>query len=278
MPINPYYIKKQAGFYEQEANELSPLSIYKPTIEGIIILCEHYANKYRIHLECIDLRDQAEAGDDAYLFFEYLRDNPSLLDVDECQGKELVLRDGQHHTIPVLVKKEAGEHHIIVFDSTSGPCIKGYFKMAALFPDSQFHLNDGTRQSDACSCITDAICILKEALQIEALIPLIQSRNIPEHSAFIPGRFVTAPKPDNFHVFRMPEALLLTAQISSYIDKAEANQDMIIRGDQSLRHYRSHFAMDVVLLKNGSSIHTNINGYLYVKSLYPNRLKALCHS
>lgn len=267
MPNNPYYLKKHAGFYEQQKDEQSPLSIYQPTPEGVMILCEHYADKYRIHLACIDLRDQVAAGDNAYLFFKHLRDNPSLLDVDEGQGKGLLLSYGQHHVIPVLVKKEAGNHHIIVFDSSSGPRIKGYFMMAALFPQSQFHLNDGTRQSDEGSCITDAICILKEALQIETLIPLIQSRDIPDHAAFTPGRYFTVPRPDNFHVFRMPEKLLLTAQISAYLDKAEANQDMIIRGGQSLRHYRAHFAMDVILKKNESLIHTNINGYLYVKSL-----------
>lgn len=267
MPNNPYYLKKQAGFYEQKKDTLNPLFIYQPTPEGVIVLCEHYANKYSIDLRCIDLRGQIETGDNAFFFFQHLRDNPHLLDIDEGQARGLLLSHGQHHAIPVLVKKENGHHHMIVFDSSSGPRIKGYFKMASLFPHSQFHLNNGTRQSDEGSCITDAVCILKEALQIETLIPIIQSRAIPDHPAFTPSRFMTIPKPDNFYVFKMPEALLLTAQISAYLEKAEANQDIIIRGGQSLGYYRSIFSMDVILLKNKDTIRTNINGYLYVKSL-----------
>jgi hypothetical protein len=144
----------------------------------------------------------------------------------------------QHHAIPVLICRQQNETHMIVFDSSSGSRIKGYFNMAVLFPNAHFYLNAGTRQSDEGSCMTDAICILKEALQIENLISLIQSKNIAEHRAFQPTLFKSLPKPNNFKLFRMPEQLLVTAQLSKYVSDAGADLNTVLRGGKTLGYYR----------------------------------------
>jgi|GEM_PF-6479980 len=262
-----YYIEKKAGFYRpNKEDELKDIFYYQPTPEGVMVLCEHYSKKYQVDLECVDLRDQVERADNAYCFFKYLQENATLLDVKDGQSKGLLLSHGQYHAIPVLVRRDNGHHHIIVFDSSSGARIKGYFKMASLFPASKFYLNAGTRQADEGSCITDAICILKEALQMPGIIDDIEDGNIPEHDALKPNRFCNTT-PDNFYIFSMPVRLLLTAQTSKYVNDTNADQDSIIRGGQSLKHYRELFSMDVILSKNEDITPTKINGYLYVKSL-----------
>lgn len=265
MPSNLYYTKKQAGFYERTEGEITPLFIYQPTPLGVMALCQHYAEKYAIDLSCVDLRDEVLAGDNALDLFRALEAMPSRLALNDGMPKGLILSHGEHHAIPVLLCQKDEQQHMIILDSSSGARIKGFFNIAALFPQHHVHLNHGTRQSDGSSCITDAICILKEALQVDNLIDLVEANDIPEHPAFRPGRFFSIPKPDNFHVFTMPEKLLLTAQVSAYLEAAD--QDTIIRGGQSLRYYREQFAMHVTLLKNNEEISTQINGYLYVKSL-----------
>jgi hypothetical protein len=268
---NPLYIRKSTNFrFTNEDITIEP-SIFQPTPDGIDALCHHYREKYSIDLLSIDLRGKIVSGDNALHFFNYLRDNQAeLLNLDEGQARGLVLNHGQHHAIPVLICKKENEKHMVVFDSSSGSRINGYFNMADLFPDTQFYLNAGTRQSDEGSCMTDAICILKEALQIENLISLIQSKNIAEHRAFNPTLFKTLKieekrKPANFKLFRMPEQLLVTAQSSKYISDAEADLDMVLRGGQTLRYYRETYTMQVSLAKNEQSTPTNISSYLYLK-------------
>ena len=62
---------------------------------------------------------------------------------------------------------------------------------------------------------------------IEDIIDLIQSKKITQHPSFDEGRFFSTPKPDHFTLFKMPEKLLLTAQISKYLIQAEADVSVI---------------------------------------------------
>lgn len=271
MPLpNPYYIRKQAGLYElQNTRELTPLFIYQPTPAGITALCQHYNQKYKINLYHIDFQTLVESGDNARHFFSFLQQNFSLSAISEGQTTGLILSHGQHHAIPILINKyfDSNRPSMIIFDSSSGSRIKGYYKIANLFPEFDVYLNDGTRQSDGLSCITDAVCILKEALQIKNLLALIRPKVIPEHPAFKKTQFFNEDKPENFNVFNMPEQLLLTAQVSSYVSNAQADLTTILRGGKTLHSYREQFRMEVILLKNGERDFKTINGYLFTKSL-----------
>ncbi len=265
---NPFYIRKKAAFLIKNDDVNIETFIYQPTPMGVDLLCQHYNKKYEIDLRAINLMSHVEDPTDCSKFFSYLQRNPSLLDVNEGQARGLVLGHGQFHTIPVLVCKKDNVQHLVVFDSNSGCRVKGYFGIASLFPEAQVHLNSGTRQADDGSCITDAICILKEALQIENLVELIISKRITEPAAFKPGRFFkgTLSAPANLHLFKMPERLLVTAQISKYVTEAEADLSVIVRGEHTLGHYRDTYVMQVSLSKADKIIDTGINSYLYRKA------------
>lgn len=262
------YVKKNTGFLLKRDDTLTPTFIYQPTPEGVAELCAHYSQKYSIDLRCIDLREQVESGDNIYKFFDYLRRTPSLLETTEGQMTGFILSHGQHHVVPLLIAKIEGISYMVSFDSTSGSRIKGYFGIADLFPSTQFYLNKGTRQADEGSCMTDAICVLKEALLIPDIIDLIRSKPVTHDPAFEPGRFFSKPKPEHFHLFTMPEELLLTAQRSRYLN--EANTNVILRGGRSLQEYRDNFLLPVILLNvpmdSSERPVTPINGYLYLKA------------
>lgn len=261
-----YYIEKRTGFYLKSEEELVPTSIFQPTPAGIKKLCQHYSRKYSIDLACVDLRDYVAQGDNLRYFFEHLRTSHFLLDLEEGQSRGLILSHGQFHVIPLMITKRNDTQYMFVFDSSSGARIKGYFGIANIFGDFQFCLNSGTRQADEGSCMTDAICILKEALMIPDLLELIQSKQIIEHEAFRTGKFFSCQKPANFLLFKMPEQLLLTAQRTIYLEQANADLSVILRGGRSLQEYRDDFLLPVVLKKNEERATTPINGYLYLKS------------
>lgn len=261
-----YYVEKNTGFYLKCGDEFVSTSIFQPTPAGVKMLCQHYSQKYGIDLQCIDLREYVISGDNISYFFEYLRTTPALLEVAEGQAKGLILSHGQYHVIPLVITKKNDIKYMFVFDSSSGSRIKGYFRLANMFSDFQFYLNSGTRQADEGSCMTDAICVLKEALMIPELVELIKSKQITEHTAFSAGKFFTCPKPDSFFLFKMPEKLLLTAQITRYLEQAQADLSVILRGGRSLQEYRDDFLLPVVLKKNEERSITPINGYLYRKS------------
>ncbi len=265
----PYYIKKQAGFFEEaHSGELNQLFIYQPTPEGIEVLCQHYSEKYKIKLQCIDCRNEFKTLDDVYSYFFYLQSNPEVLQLEEGEKKGLIFSHGQNHAVPVVICKKDGVQSMIVLDSSVGNSIKGYYRMAALFPEFNFYVNQGTRQSDGLSCITDAVCILKEALQIEELVSLVDSKKLrADDLAYQPNRFFSGTRPERFNAFKMPEQLLVTAQVSRYLEQAGADDTVMLRGKETLAHYRERFRMSVVLLKDRARNRVDINGYLFVKSI-----------
>jgi hypothetical protein len=263
MKDNPFYTEKHTGFLLKQGEEFEPAVIYQPTPEGVAELCAHYSEKYSIDLKCIDLRLKVDVGDNAFLFFKYLQSNPSLMNIEEGCVRGLILSYSQYHVIPVLLTKIDGIQSMVLFDSTSGPRTKGYFRIANLFPEFQVYLNSGTRQADEGSCMTDAICVLKEALMVPDLMALIQSKEVIDSPDLEPARFfVSLPKPEHFHLFKMPERLLLTAQRSQYLVQAGADVNIIIRGGKSLKSYRDDFVLNV--MKDGEW--SCINGYLYLKA------------
>lgn len=139
--------------------------------------------------------------------------------------------------------------------------IKGYFNIASLFKNYFFYLNEGTRQADSTSCITDSICILKEALQLKEILILIKSKTYDTHPAFLPTRFFSRPRPPNFQLFKMPEQFLITAQRPNYVEGSDLT--VILRGGKSLKQYRELYKIKI--LKGETETVLDINSYLFIK-------------
>jgi hypothetical protein len=263
------------------------ITIYQPTTEGAMILCHHYRSKYNINLQCVDLRGRIHNPENALDFFSYLHDNPELLTVSDGKPRGLLLMHGCHHAIPVLLWEHDEMRHMVVFDSSSGSHIKGYFKIANLFDDHRtlFYLNHGTRQSDGASCITDGICILKEALMIEDLMSLINNKIVAEHPCFEPYKgpegytplnLAVTKKPDHFRLFYMPEQLLITAQRPTYLTESCADLSVVLRCGKTLGEYRDHYSSTVTLSKEDGDATYNLNSYLFFKGEeFRNNLNAI---
>ncbi len=259
-----HYTHKASG-YSKEINGvfISPM-VYQPTPKGVKTLCAHYSAKYSIDLRSIDLREEIPDYTDIFLLFRYLADNPSLLDVEEGHSRGLILSHGTMHAIPLFITKRGGTHSVVCFDSLSGPSVKAYYKMADVLRGYTLYLNEGTRQADLTSCITDGICILKEALLIDNLMCLLNERVYTTHPAFAHTRFFNKNPPANFKLFKMPAQLLVTAQLPSYV--RDADSDVVLRGGKTLKEYRSQFCITFSLFKGEDVTVKDINSYLYIKS------------
>ena len=274
MPHHPYYIEKK--YTHEFSFGTVNIPICQPTTNGVLILCQHYSEKYDIDLQCIDLIGKISNPENIFDFFSYLNIDQNLITLSNGKTRGLILMHGTHHAIPVLIHQRDEVRHILVFDSSSGSRVQGYFRSANLFSDAQtlFYLNSGTRQSDGDSCITDAICILKEALLITDLIALIENKIIQEHATlspyqgppgYKPLQLAGKIKPAHFRLFHMPEQLLLTAQRPLYVKEANADLSVILRGGRSLGDFREHYKVKFTLSNDEQDETYDINSFLFLK-------------
>lgn len=271
MDSNPYYIEKLAGFKKRFNNAVLEPLIFQPTPSGVEHLCAHYSKKYPIDLRCYNLTYLHDHPENLYHSFSCLKES-NLLELEEESERGLVFSHGQFHAIAVYICNVSTKKSMIVFYSSAGGREAGYFKIAKLFPEYDFYVNEGSRQSDEGSCITDSICILKEALQVNDLVSLVSHTRKESAYCINYKPFIFKERqPDNLHVFKMPEQLLLTAQRSDFVRACNADLGVEIRGGQTLGHYRSQFAMNVSFfnsnqLSSPPSDEKSINSYLFVKS------------
>ena len=285
MPQHPYY--NEITYAHKIKLGTINITVYQPTPDGAMILCDRYRSKYSINLQCVDLRGNIRNPENIIDYFSYLHAHPELLDVSDGKPRGLLLTHGSHHAIPILLCERYGMRHIVVFDSSSGSRIKGYFKPANSFDDHRtlFYLNHGTRQSDGYSCITDGICILKEALMIDELIGVIHNKIVAEHPSLAPYKgpegytplnIAFTKKPDHFRLFYMPEQLLVTAQRPTYLTESGADLSAMLRGGKTLGEYRDHYSSTVTLSKEDGDAAYNLNSYLFFKGEeFRNNLNAI---
>jgi len=204
METEDLYIKKPSGFtYEVDDTEITPY-IYQPTPQGVHVLCEHYSKKYQIDLRCLSLEGMTDDPENCLNLLKYFHTLSYISDLPHNSLTGIILSNSQYHVLPLLVSKSEEDIKIVVFDSTSEERIRKYFSIANLFSDATFYLNAGTRQVDASSCMTDAVCILKEAMQLETLFSLIDNkRNVTDPNLKAKGTsfFHMPASPVNFRLF-----------------------------------------------------------------------------
>lgn len=259
------YIEKQSGCSYNTNNHIENISVFQPTPEGVNLLCEYYSSKYAISLEIFEV-EPVTLNQDQASFKQFSRSDV-LQKINEGEKRGFILSNQQYHAIPVLVSKQNKVLNVYIFDSTSGVHIESFYEIAELFPDSNVYLNRGTRQADKLSCITDAICILKDALRIANLEQLINSKIIEYSVTFNRSSRLKRPstlRPNNFFVFKMPEPLLKTAQRSDYLRQAEADFNAAVQSKKhpTLKEFHAAYSKKS-LINNELRI---INSYLFFKS------------
>ena len=267
------YIEKPSGYKVTiQDHQIEPM-IYQPTYEGMVLLSEKYNEKYEIDIRIVN---EVDFGDHEPTALKRIRRFKNNADIDTIIESEktvgIILMHGENHAIPILFSREEDKKYMIIFDSSSGARIPGHYPIGNDFPDFQVMINLGTRQADGTSCITDAICILKDALRMEGLGSYLMQTKAVEDDAKkdetreAPRLFFATSKPDNFTVFRMPEELLKTAQREDFIEKSEADRKkMITKSNDTLDQKRYKDRATVAF--NGKPFEpTGINRYLHEKS------------
>lgn len=275
---NKYYVVKPSTYtITIDGFKVEP-QIIQPTPKGARILAEHYNAKYKINMSILDHGETSIAGDKLLPRFELFHNQtlPSLLPLKDDLPVGVLLMHGSHHAVPIILSKENGKNYMMIFDTNAGPRKRGYYPIANLFPDFTILLNNGTRQADNGSCVTDGISILKDALRMKNLGSYLFAEkliSIDESEKHISPRgrprqfFGTPLKQENFSIFMMPEELLKSAQISKYVTHAKADMEKVVtKNNQTLSERR---ARDTVTVSFNSKplVDVGINGYLYKKSL-----------
>ncbi len=265
------YIPKKIGCEQISNDTPKDIIAYQPTPEGVDILCDYYCKKYNITLQTYEVK--AVHHNQERASFEELSKSRLIKEITNGEKIGVILSNEQNHAIPVLLFKKNDRLHLYIFDSTSGPYISSYYDIARIFSDAKVYLNNGTRQADKVSCITDAICVLKDALRINNLNELIELKiaNEPCALAHPSSRIkkLYKLKPANFSLFNMPEQLLKTAQRSTYLELSGADLETVInpKKNSSLRAFReSHSIKAQVTDSRARTQIASINNYLFFKS------------
>lgn len=262
------FIEKPSGFKEKVNDVFVEPVMYQPTPKGVAELCKHYNTKYNIDMQILEIQ---HSNNRELKRFETLNES-ELLNISEGKSRGVILLQEQNHAVPVIITKQDNKLMIFIFDSTSGGCTKAYYNVANLFPNALVYLNSGTRQADSSSCITDAICIVKDALRIKNLAQLIQSKTVKENFSSSPTasklKINRITKPNNFSLFQMPEQLLKTAQRSLYLEHADKNMVITPKKNRTLDYYRNKYTLQVSLTKDldANLPSSTINTYLFNKS------------
>ncbi len=234
--VDDYLVEKPCGFQTVVDGNIIQPQITQPYASGAEIIAKHYFNKYGVQIVIVDHSKIVENGDNLLKRFQaFCTDTLPHYSLNNNSAIGFVLMHDTNHAVPVLISCENDKNYMVVFDSTSGPRRKGYIAIANLVPHFKVLLNDGTRQADNGSCVTDALSILKDALRITQLATNIEAHKSVSIDTLTPSperqnSFAAARlNQPNLGLFNMPEPLLKTAQISNYVIKADANLDTVIR-------------------------------------------------
>lgn len=169
-----HYLARETNYQLAAEGEYVRPTIYQPTPEGMEILVEEFRERTGLDLRVHDLgesRDRKRSLTENFKSFRKFIANDIRLEEGSRVG--VVLMQGQNHAIPVLLAMEKGRRYLFVFDSTSGGYQHEYRDVAKDYGDFRVMLNNGTRQADTQSCITDAYEVLTRALKLPDTCQLV---------------------------------------------------------------------------------------------------------
>jgi hypothetical protein len=260
-------------------------AICQPTPAGLSLLVEDFVARTNHDLRTVDQQQDDGPVPTMIDRFKTFSAQAAAIPFDPLRPVGVILTHGQHHACPVLFMRKDQTNYVLIFDSTSGSMKKAYRKVGTFFPDCQVMLNDGTRQSDSQSCITDAYEILTRAFTIDDLIGKVEARVIDERAASsstaasVRASRFSAPEVDNFRLFRMPEELCFTAQRTAFVTQtSKAEMQMPIRDrDGRLTTLKDMMRLQkTVAIGNQSEKWIGINSYLHDVSVeHRERIKQL---
>ncbi len=206
----------------------------------------------------------------------------------------VILMDEQRHAIPVILatcnggrfdtpegRNARSKRLVIILDSTAGSSVGMYRKLASQHPDLDVWLNEGSRQVDAYSCITDAIEVACQASDDPTVVAQVRTREISaDERVHLPNsrlrlkRSQADAQDSQLHRFNLPESLAISAQSRSFLNNPAIRQDhpiMVNADATTLRHHlqasqdvarRQYFNSD----SSANQLFTALNCYLYTAS------------
>ncbi len=261
--------------------------IYAPTAAGLQVIAKKYKKLYHVEIQVFDssqhtLNEKEIRGDNILDRFKCFQNNFDFSQLQKIDRLGIILVHGHHHAVPVFLSREDNHIYMIIFDSTSGSRKKGYWKVAGLFPEFIFLLNNGTRQSDTGSCFTDAMYTLKDALnnqKITGSVLLQQEQGGLEDSAAEPEvssseaerrskiRFSQLVKPNNFSLFTLPTYLLKTSQRSEFVMECNPDMNEVVHSSSgtTLEQHRQRHRIRVTFLSK--QLEGNACTFLHKKAL-----------
>jgi hypothetical protein len=262
LPEHPEFYVEKFFFEAIEDGKMIRVPTYQPTVKGLEVLAKHYNAKHGIDIHILDqseIENKSFGGHFQHLK-RFLDEHSEEFEKKIGDNKQIgiVMACGTQHAIPLMISKDAANNKMmIIFDSVLHNGGREYYE-ASMLLDYKFNLllNAGTRQRDEYSCITDSIAILTDALQEENLAQYLLDHKIPkEESKKLPSKLKSdhwyhyydgikerygysddvidkiiwrTQRQKDVRFFHMPEKLLKTAQLETFVADSEPDMGAII--------------------------------------------------
>jgi hypothetical protein len=181
-PSDNHYQELKSGYVVNIDNyQIEPI-LFQPTPTGLETIAQHYNKKYGINIAIVNDPQQGPSTITKHFknFYPYHEEHLRSV-LRERSPIGIILTNGQKHAIPIILSQEGDKKYMIIMDSTIGDRKRSYYTAANKFPEYTILLGKGARQVDSQSCLTDAICVLKDGLRINNLgSRILRDKLVPE--------------------------------------------------------------------------------------------------
>lgn len=208
-----------------------------PKIAGSGLIADYYSIKYGCNIE-FALKSAFFYETDSYNLAKYFL-TPTFTDIRKTPGnyrKAFLWGMDGTHAIPVIYIKEGDQEGILVANSLgTTPNTKKMANDIKINTKIDVYTLAKPRQADDYSCYTDALVIARDTT---AFCADKTDYYIPGLLAFISN---SSQKEGLFFVTKLPDELLKTCQLSSFLNYPQEKNNRLIHKNETLDNFRSRY-------------------------------------
>lgn len=217
--------------------DYSKNSVVSPKISGSRLIAEYYGIKYGCNIE-FALKPASLYGDDLYNLANFFLTS-EFTDIRKKPGnyrKALLWGMDSTHAIPVIYIKEGGQEGILIANSLgTTPFTKRIVDTINKTIQIDVYTVLKPRQADVYSCYTDALVFARDATSFCADKT---GYYIPDLLAYIKK---SGQNEGDFFLTKLPDELLKTCQISSFLNYHQEKNNRIIHNNETLAEFRGRY-------------------------------------
>ena len=211
--------------------------VVSPKITGSRLIADYYGIKYGCNIE-FALKPAFFPETESYSLAKFFL-TPTFTDIRNTPGhyrKAFLWGMDSTHAIPVIYIKEGDQEGILIANSLgTTPNTKKMANDIKINTKIDVYTVLNPRQADDYSCYTDALVFARDTTAF----------CVDKTDYYIPGLLAfickSSQKEGDFFVSKLPDELLKTCQLSSFLNYHQEKQHRIIHNKETLDNFRARY-------------------------------------